>query len=92
LTWLLAVWDVAMPGRIKLGKGVKVRTSIAEIWECVGTEFFCEINLGTLQIDTSKDLTIGFASTEELGQVVQVGVHFMSHSSILGDVTTRHVV
>jgi hypothetical protein len=80
-----------MSGRIKLGKGVKVRTSIAEIWECVSTEFFCDINLGTLQIDTSKDLTVGFASTDELGQVVQVGgwSHRISHCSFSGDVTTR---
>lgn len=60
--------------RIHLAKGVKIATSIVEMWECIGTELDTDIKLGTLQIDVSKEVTIGFASTEELGQLVQAGV------------------
>jgi len=48
-----------------------------EVWDCEDLGLDAGVKIGTLQVDISKAITVTFASTDLLGQVVQAGVEGM---------------
>ena len=52
----------------------KLITSVVEVWDCESVRVDTSVMIGTLQVDISSDVSVCFASTALLGQVVQAGV------------------
>lgn len=62
---------------IMLPKGMRLVTSVVEMWSCENVHFQSQIEIGTLQLDISRSLKISFAEVKQLGQMVQAGVEHL---------------
>lgn len=59
--------------KLLLPDTVKITTSFVEVWDCTGLEIAAAVHIGTLQVDSSENVAVDFASTALIGQVVHAG-------------------
>ncbi|KAJ1479197.1 hypothetical protein T484DRAFT_1628945 [Baffinella frigidus] len=61
-----------------------VLTATLEVWRCEDCEVVVDCELGTVQVDLCSVLRLTFAKRENMGSVVQAGVHKMTLSFLDG--------